>query len=100
MKRRNFLIAFGSMLSMVLPQISQATTETLVWIKEKTLGYKKKATLDKVVQGKICISCSWYKDDSKHEYGGECALKAMQNAMKVKKVMAHAAGNCNMWQKK
>jgi anaerobic selenocysteine-containing dehydrogenase len=103
MKRRNFLIAIGSLISTTIPalaQVAKSTSQTLVWIKENTLGYKKKATKDKVATGKICLSCSWYADDTKHEYGGECKLKAMQNSMKTAKVMAHAAGNCNMWQKK
>ena len=103
MKRRNFiysLIGIGTLLNPLAIKLANASTSSLVWIKENALGYKRKATRDKVNQGKICLSCSWYIDDSKHEFGGECKLKSMQNLMKSPKVMAHAAGNCNMWQKK
>lgn len=104
MNRRNalksFLTAIGFSVISAAPQIAYATQALVIWAKENTLGYKKKATKDKVAQGKICLSCSWYKDDAKHEYGGECALKGMQSAMKTSKVMVHSAGVCNMWQKK
>lgn len=105
MKRRNFikssLVGIISAFSMgAVAKVAVAVTAPIVWMKTGLLGYKSKATPDKVVGGKLCINCKWYKDDAKHEYGGNCTLKAVTSGMKSENVYVHSAGNCNMWAKK
>lgn len=104
MKRRSFifkaLASVAALSSASASALAQTASKTLVWIKTGLMGYKPKATADKVVAGKLCINCKWYKDDPKHEYGGQCTLKSITSGMKSEQVYVHAAGNCNMWQKK
>ena len=107
MNRRNFinktslaLIGFGAFLKEGLAQTKQSTAKALVWLKEGVLSYKAKAPKDKALASKICLNCKWYEDDTKHEFGGKCNLKAVTSAMKSNEVYVHSAGNCNMWQKR
>ena len=107
MKRRDFisrtslaLIGFGSFLKEAAAQTGAKASKALVWLKEGVLSYKAKASKDKALAGKICLNCKWYEDDTKHEFGGMCKLKAATSAMKSEQVYVHSAGNCNMWQKR
>lgn len=102
MERRNFikaLIAGTMAISSVAGFASEKADKVIVWLKNGVLSYKNKATKDKIVAGKICLNCKWYKDDPNNEHGGLCNLKAVQNAMKNEEVYVHSAGNCNMWTK-
>lgn len=106
MKRRDFLK--GSLLmtvaATVLGKASGVFNDALaavVWAKPNTLGYKEVAPPTQVKAGKNCKTCSWFKADAAGGAGsGQCTLKAMQTANKVKAVYVKEAGYCNMWKKK
>lgn len=106
MKRRDFLK--NSLLVAGLATLIGKTTGLMnnafagvVWVKEKTLGYKAEAPANQVKAGKKCNTCSWYKADAAGGEGsGQCTLVAMQKASKAPVVYVKDAGYCNMWKKK
>lgn len=101
MKRRDFLkssLLFAGVAGVAAKSFglfNKALAE-VTWVAEKKLGYKNVSTR----KGRNCSGCDWYKAEEKMEGAGQCTLKAMQAAMKSKKVYVKDGGYCNMWKKK
>ncbi len=105
MKRRDFLkstlffAAVSTVAGKTLGLFNEAMAVTMVAAGK--LGYKAAAPANQIKAGKQCSTCSWFKADAAGGAGnGQCALKAMQQAMKAPAVYVAEAGYCNMWKKK